>query len=103
MDDLGTAIPIQDLAGSITRVPLLEAGKFVGAAVFDGADKRLFAKWCSDGGDCDLVSIELETGLQTLVGVPSIFEESRTGPTIGWAPYAVDIDANADGLADGML
>ncbi len=99
---VGEAIAIQEISGAITQLPALEAGGTHGAPVFGDDDKRIFVKWCSSGGACDLVSIDLESGLQTLLGVPNIFEDARTAYTVGWARYTIDIDADSDGLADGL-
>lgn len=96
------AVAIHDLSGSQHVLPPLAVGAVYSRPVFDGAGRRLFAKYCAADGACDIVAIEIDTGLQTLFGLPNILEDLRTTPSIGWAPFSIDIDADDDGLADRM-
>ncbi len=98
----GSVVYIHDFTSETIAYTDDDATSSFGPSVFGHDARFLYAKWCSGDNHCDLVEIDPVAGTKTLIGVPDIRPGSETSPDIGWAPAALTLDSDGDGLGDGL-
>ncbi len=68
---------------------------------FGNGDTELYVKRCG-ASSCGIASIDLQSGRMRDLELPGIHNDAETDIIVGWAPIAITLDDDGDGLANGI-